>query len=96
LVCLDYAAIMVTVPNLSLEYVAYYLMAFVFGVGMVMGAYMYRRIKARRWLYVVMVTSLLGLFLGIGILSELGAFLGSISSIYLLTKTRVQPPVQRD
>jgi predicted MFS family arabinose efflux permease len=90
LVCFDYSSILVVGQNMPMYEVAYSLLGLLLGIAMLTGAYLYKRKEARSWLYVIMVSSLLGLFLAVTIVSAFGSLLGSISSIYLVTRKRIR------
>ncbi|HVP23272.1 MAG TPA: hypothetical protein VMS77_05110 [Conexivisphaerales archaeon] len=87
-VCFDYLLTLVLVPDLSVYDLEYILLGFALGVCMVVGITLFQRRGERRWLYVLMASSLLSLFLYVSLISFLGATMGSLDAIYLITKTR--------
>jgi hypothetical protein len=92
LVCIDYLRYFVLVPGLPVYALEYVAVGFTLGVAMVVGAYLHRKVDGRKWLYVLLASSLLSLFLYITIVSSIGAVLGAMSSTYLLSKRRMRAP----
>ncbi len=90
LVCMDYVSILLLVPGLPLYALEYIAVGLALGIAMLAGAYLYKKETARRWLYLLMASSLLSLFLYVTILSSVGALLGSMAALYLLTRSRMK------
>jgi hypothetical protein len=97
LVSLDYVIILIIIAELppgdvsGINALPYVLVGLGGGVAILIGSYFYRLSGFKRWLYIVMIASLLSLFIAISIVSSAGSVLGSASALYLLTKDRPKP-----
>jgi len=89
LVVVDYLTIVLVIPGLTASDFVYIGIGMGLGLAMILGAYLYRRVKLKRWVYLLLLSSILSLFLYGSILSIVGAFLGSMAAMLQLTRSRM-------
>jgi uncharacterized membrane-anchored protein len=89
LVCIDYLTYLAFVTGLPTYELEYIVVGLAFGVTMLVSANFYKKVGTRLWLYVLLSSSLLSLFLFITVVSAIGSVLGSFSAIYLLQRRRM-------